>query len=237
MTAAPAGDLAQRVAHRRRQLGLTHEEVARRAGMASAYLEYLERSPAVAISRGSLIRLAAALETTVPYLRGGEVDRPPGPGCAGPHPHLDILTREECEAHLAPGGIGRFVFDTEERGPTSLPVNFRCLDGDIVFRTRTGGPLARAAAAGARVGFEVDRIDEAMSEGWSVLVSGRARLVTDGDELERISRIGIEPWPGGRREAVVRIEPAEVTGRRIRQRAGQRDAEPRDTAVDADPAR
>lgn len=223
MTAAPAGDLAHRVAHRRRQLGLTHDEVARRAGMASAYLEYLERSPAVAISRGSLIRLATALETTVPYLRGGEVDRPPGPGRAGPHPRLDILTDEECAAHLAGGGIGRFAFDSE-RGPVSLPVNFRSIDGDIVFRTRTGGVLAKAAAAGTRVGFEVDRIDEAMSEGWSVLVSGRARLVTDGDELERISHIGIEPWPGGHREAVVRIEPAEVTGRRIRQRPSSRSA-------------
>jgi transcriptional regulator with XRE-family HTH domain len=215
MAAARPGDLARRVADRRRELGLSREEVARRAGMAAGYLDYLEHSPAVAIPRGSLIRLADALETTVKALRGGRVDRPPGPGRAGPHPQLDVLTREECEAHLAGGGVGRLVFLTAGV-PLALPVNFRYLDGDIVFRTRAGGALA--AAAGTVVSFEVDQIDEAMSEGWSVLVSGRARLVDDPDELEQIAALGIEPWPGGHRETVIRIETAELSGRSIHQK-------------------
>ena len=214
MAAARPGDLGRRVAHRRRELGLSREEVARRAGVAAGYLDYLEHSPAVAIPRGSLIRLADALETTVKALRGGRVDRPPGPGRAGPHPQLDELTHEECEAHLAGGGVGRLVFLTAGV-PVALPVNFRYFDGDIVFRTRADGALA--AAAGTIVSFEVDRIDEAMSEGWSVLVSGHAHLVDDPDELEQIAALGIEPWPGGHRETVIRIEAAELSGRRIHQ--------------------
>jgi hypothetical protein len=212
----PSSDLARRVAHRRTELGLSQEEVAHRAGMAAGYLDYLEHSSAVALSRGSLIRLAAALETTVHYLRGGAVDGPPGPGRAGPYPHLDVMSREECDVHLAGGGVGRFVY-TSERGPVALPVNFRLLDGDIVFRTRTHGALAAAVTGDSRVGFEVDRIDDAMSEGWSVLISGPAWIVEDADELERIGGLGIEPWPGGRREAVIRIEPETISGRRIRQ--------------------
>jgi transcriptional regulator with XRE-family HTH domain len=208
-------DLGQRVAHRRRELGLGREEVALRAEMAASYLDYLEHSAAVAIPRGSLIRLAAALETTVEALRGGSVSRPPGPGRAGPHPRLDVLTREKCEAHLAGGGVGRLVF-LSAGVPVALPVNFRYLDGGIVFRTRAGGALA--AAAGTIVSFEVDQIDEAMSEGWSVLVSGCARLVEDPDELEQIAALGIEPWPGGRRETVIRIEAATVSGRAIHQK-------------------
>lgn len=215
MAAARPGDLGRRVAHRRRELGLSREEVARRAGVAAGYLDYLEHSPAVAIPRGSLIRLADALETSVKALRGGRVDRPPGLGRAGPHPQLDELTHEECEAHLAGGGVGRLVFLTAGV-PLALPVNFLYLDGDIVFRTRTGGALA--AAAGTIVSFEVDQIDEAMSEGWSVLVSGHAHLVDDPDELERIAALGIEPWPGGHRETVIRIETAQLSGRSIHQR-------------------
>lgn len=215
MAAARPGDLGRRVAHRRRELGLSREEVARRAGVAAGYLDYLEHSPAVAIPRGSLIRLADALETSVKVLRGGRVDRPPGLGRAGPHPQLDELTHEECEAHLAGGGVGRLVFLTAGV-PLALPVNFLYLDGDIVFRTRTGGALA--AAAGTIVSFEVDQIDEAMSEGWSVLVSGHAHLVDDPDELERIAALGIEPWPGGHRETVIRIETAQLSGRSIHQR-------------------
>jgi hypothetical protein len=209
-----SSDLARRIAQRRRELGISQEELARRAEMDPGYLDYLEHSPAVALPRGSLIRLAGALETTVDYLRGGEVDRPPGPGRAGPHPHLDILSKEECEAHLAGGGVGRFVF-LAEQGPVALPVNFRLVDGDVVFRTRAEGALA---AAGKTVGFEADRIDEAMSEGWSVLITGRSRLIDEPTELEKITDLGdIEPWPGGRREAPIRIETATISGRRIRQ--------------------
>jgi len=215
MATARPGDLGRRVAHRRRELDLSREEVARRAGMAAGYLDYLEHSSPVAIPRGSLIRLADALETTVKALRGGRVDLPPGPGGAGPHPQLDVLTREECEAHLAGGGVGRLVF-LSAGVPVALPVNFRYLDGDIVFRTRAGGALA--AAVGTIVSFEADRIDEAMSEGWSVLVSGQAHLVDDPDELEQIAALGIEPWPGGHRETIIRIETAELSGRSIHQR-------------------
>jgi transcriptional regulator with XRE-family HTH domain len=73
---------------------LTRDEVAGRAGMAGGYLDYLEHSPAVAPSPGALVRLAAALETTPAFLRGGEIDRPPGIGRAGPHPRLDVLSKE-----------------------------------------------------------------------------------------------------------------------------------------------
>jgi len=214
MTMAHSGDLGHRVAERRREVGLTRDDVALRAGMNSGYLDYLEHSPDAALTAGALLRLAAALETTPEFLRGGHVDRPPGPGRAGPHPHLDVLSREECELHLAGGGVGRFVF-LAPQGPVALPVNFRYLDGDVLFRTRPKGALA--AAAGTTVSVEVDRIDDAMSEGWSVLVTGRARLVDDPAELEQAADLGIEPWPGGHREALMRIETEEISGRRIRQ--------------------
>ena len=74
-----------------------------------------------------------------------------------------------------------------------------------------------AAAAGTTVSLEVDQIDEAMSEGWSVLVVGHAQLVDDPAELEQAAELGIEPWTGGHREALMRIETETISGRRIRQ--------------------
>jgi nitroimidazol reductase NimA-like FMN-containing flavoprotein (pyridoxamine 5'-phosphate oxidase superfamily) len=215
MTAGHAGDFARRVAHRREQLGLSREEIARRSGMDSGYLEYLERSAYVELPPGVLMRLAAALETTLPDLTGGTVELPPGAGGAGAHPLLEVLSKEQSEAHLTDGGVGRLVF-IAERGPVALPVNFHFVDGDIVFRTSDTGSLL--TAVGGTVSFEVDHIDEVMSQGWSVLITGRARRVVEPSELEQLAQLGIDPWAGGSSEAVIRIETIEISGRNIRQR-------------------
>jgi hypothetical protein len=68
------------------------------------------------------------------------------------------------------------------------------------------------------VAFEVDHIDEAMSEGWSVLVRGHARLIEDPEQRLAMARLDIEPWAGGARLNLVSIDPFELTGRVITQR-------------------
>src|ERR1700689_592705 len=80
----PVGDLARRVAHRRTELGLSTEELAKRAGIDAWFLAYFEQSADTSLSGGSLLRLAVALDTTPSSLEGGQVDRPPGLGRAGP---------------------------------------------------------------------------------------------------------------------------------------------------------
>ena len=202
--------------YRRRELGLSREEVARRAGMAPQYLAYLESHPEAAPSTAAMLRLAAALETTAGVLEGGGQERPAGGGPPGPRPVLGELTTEECEALLGPGGVGRLVSVTEQ-GPTALPVNYGVLGGDVVFRTGDG--VARQVARrGETVGFEVDHLDEAMGEGWSVLVNGRARVEADPAERRRIDELGVTPWAGGERETYVRVSPTAMSGRRIRVR-------------------
>ena len=216
MNAGQGGDFARRVAHRRAELGLTRDELAQRSGMDSGYLDYLEHSPYVELPPGVLMRLAGALETTLTYLAGGTVERPPGPGRASSHPMLEVLSKEQSEAHLAAGGVGRLVF-VGARGPVALPVNFRFVEGDIVFRTSATGSLV--TGIGATVSFEVDQIDEAMSQGWSVLITGRARRVEDPLELAQLFQLGIDPWVGGKLDIVIRVETAEISGRNIRQEA------------------
>jgi hypothetical protein len=65
------------------------------------------------------------------------------------------------------------------------------------------------------VGFEVDRVDDSMSEGWSVLVSGRGRRIEDANESQRLSSLDLEAWAGGSRHSLVAIMPDEITGRVI----------------------
>ena len=69
----------------------------------------------------------------------------------------------------------------------------------------------------ARVSFQIDRVDESMGEGWSVLVTGSARRVDDPDEVLALAGLGLTPWAGGPRHALVRIHPDETTGRVIAQ--------------------
>jgi hypothetical protein len=209
-----ASDLGRRVIEQRHRAGLSRTETAERAGMAASYLEYLETSSAPEPGPGALARLAAALGTTISVLTGAGMNLPPGRRRAAGKPLLEVLSPAACRALLAPGGVGRFLFTTV-RGPVAIPVNYRMLGQDIVFRTgRTAG--AAAGAQLTRVSFDVDHIDDALSEGWSVLVSGDARLVLDPAELQEVTALGITPWAGGDRDTYVRLTAREITGRRIR---------------------
>ncbi|KUN88555.1 XRE family transcriptional regulator [Streptomyces bungoensis] len=210
--AANPGDIGRRVADERRRRGLSREEAARRAAMAPDYLAYLEERPADP-TLSTLIRLAAALGTTVAALRGGGLDLPPGQGYALLHPSLRDLGPDECRALLSTHGVGRVAVSTPQ-GPAVVPVNYEVVDTAIAYRTAPDS--VPAAAVGTEVAFEVDHVDEAMSRGWSVLVVGPARVVTEPDVVRRLTeQAHTQPWAGGPREMWVSIHPTRITGRRI----------------------
>ncbi|MFI8008398.1 helix-turn-helix domain-containing protein [Streptomyces sp. NPDC086010] len=207
------GDIGRRVAARREYLGLTRTELALRTGSAPGYIEYVETKPG---PHGSsfMLRLANALETTVNELTGGAVDLPPGVGRAANHPELVELGQEECWKLIGSHGVGRVVVSSEQ-GPAVFPVNYICTEGEIAYKTSVdSGPVD---AAGHETAFEVDHIDEAFSRGWSVLVVGRARTVTEPEVVQRLEapHSSTTPWAGGRRNLWIVLTPSRVTGRRI----------------------
>ena len=210
------GDLGRRVSERRLQLGLDSEAVAERAGMDSAYVRNLEVSPSPQPSRAALWRLAAALEMSVDDLTGSGQEAPAGRRGPTSRPVLETITTDECRVLVAPGGVGRVVF-TDATGPVALPVNFRMLDGDVVFRTEATATVLSSLGSGP-IAFEVDHLDEALTEGWSVLLRGEAREIDDPGEREEALSAGITPWAAGDRDALVRIEVRRWSGRRIRVR-------------------
>ena len=126
---------------------------------------------------------------------------------------LEILTEEDSLRLLATHEVGR-VGITIGALPAIFPVNYRLLDGAIVFRTAPGSKLS-AAATGAVLAFEIDDYDMAERSGCSVLAIGRSEVVHDLDVTFDVLDAGLEPFASGARGAIVRITPEFVSGRRI----------------------
>jgi len=186
--------------------------VAARAGLSLRYVEYLERYPARP-EGAALRKLAAALQTTPAALLGAGAQLPSAPGRSAQPPVVTKLMPTECHRLIAPGGVGRIAFGTTS-GPVVLPVNYAVVAGTIVIRTSEGSMIE--GHADDQVAFEVDHLDEALCQGWSVLVRGPAHRVAHPAELHHVRRDAtLWPWPGGDCDVYVRIIPDRITGRRI----------------------
>jgi nitroimidazol reductase NimA-like FMN-containing flavoprotein (pyridoxamine 5'-phosphate oxidase superfamily) len=132
---------------------------------------------------------------------------------------LQTLTPVECFDLLEPGGIGRVAFTSPADEIMILPVNFAMTGKSIIFRTAPDTLLA--VYANAKVSFEADRLDEALHEGWSVLVHGHAHKITDERGVKHLEdRTHLQPWAAGARDVYVRIAPTRISGRRILPDAG-----------------
>jgi uncharacterized protein len=127
---------------------------------------------------------------------------------------LEILSAEECLRLVASVPVGRVGLMTDG-DVIVLPVN-HVIDGqDPVFRTDRGSKLGAAEQQDVAA-FEADHYDEQTRTGWSVLITGRAEIVYDEAEVERLSRCGLHPWvTGPGRPFWVRIRALSISGRRI----------------------
>ncbi|MGY0459312.1 pyridoxamine 5'-phosphate oxidase family protein [Kitasatospora sp. cg17-2] len=211
---ANAADVARRIDERRRQLGVDDETLAREAAMAPAYLRHLlEVGPG--FDAAGFVRVAAALRMTWTDLLEDRPDAPPGQSeaAAGVRPLLRHLTEPECWDLVGTHGVGRVGLPADP-APSVYPVNYAVDRRTVVYRTASGG--AAAPPDHSPASFQIDHLDDRLSEGWSVLMVGTAQHVEDVDEQERLLGLpGATPWAGGSRPLWVRVVPDEVTGRRI----------------------
>ncbi|WP_406005178.1 pyridoxamine 5'-phosphate oxidase family protein [Streptomyces sp. NBC_00637] len=141
-------------------------------------------------------------------------DAPSNPSGAHTSVELDGV---EALRLLGSVSLGRIVF-TRHALPTVRPVNHVLVDGDLVIRTHGDAALTRytrqTGGEGAVVAYEADDIDPDTHLGWSVVVTGYARLVTDPQELARYRAL-LRPWAAQRMDHAVRIHPDLVTGVRL----------------------
>jgi nitroimidazol reductase NimA-like FMN-containing flavoprotein (pyridoxamine 5'-phosphate oxidase superfamily) len=124
--------------------------------------------------------------------------------------NLIEMTRTECLERLRRQSVGRVAF-TQAALPAVRPVNYTMMGNRIVFRTRSGGGLARACD-GAVVAFEVDDVAESGGERWSVLVVGLAEAL-EGSAAVRAVETGL----------VSAITIGDVTGRLLTEPADHTD--------------
>jgi hypothetical protein len=127
---------------------------------------------------------------------------------------LEELSYENCLALLRQQAVGRIGVVVDGH-PIVLPVNYRLVETSaitwIAIRTRPGNVIEQA---GANVAFEIDGVDAAHRQGWSVLVRGTLHHV-DPDAADFRERFDPGPWMRADREAWLVIEPFAITGRQL----------------------
>ena len=134
---------------------------------------------------------------------------------------VDLLSEQECRWLLGQARVGRVAVSRGEV-PAVFPVNYALAGEDIVFFTGEGTKL-RAAIANVTVAFEVDHIDPFARSGWSVLVAGPARELTDPVVIATVRGSGLQPWAGGDRFHLIAVAIDFVSGRRLGGMVDERD--------------
>jgi hypothetical protein len=137
---------------------------------------------------------------------------------------LEMLSEGRCRWLIAQQRLGRVALSDGELA-TVFPVNYSVVSDEILFFTGEGAKL-QAATATARVTFEVDQVDPFAQTGWSVLVVGRAREVTEPVVVAGARAAGLRPWPEGDRSHLVALTIEVVSGRRIVQSLDLREPGP-----------
>lgn len=131
---------------------------------------------------------------------------------------ITTLSAEECRALLTAATVGRVGFVRAGRVEI-IPVNYLRDGDDLIIRTAPDGILSELAASPVELAFEVDHIHPQGGTGWSVLLSGTARAVSDPDELAALRELpwySTTPWAGGDRSLHLRFTPSTISGREVR---------------------
>lgn len=124
------------------------------------------------------------------------------------------LSPDQCERLLRAGVAGRVALSSPD-GPHLLPVNYSVVGDAVVVRTSPYSVLG-TYGRGSMLAFEVDWFDHDRWRGWSVVARGRADVVTDPLELDRIRATWEpRPWAAGSRNLYLRLPWSELSGRQV----------------------
>ena len=123
-----------------------------------------------------------------------------------------VLSEEESWSLLSSVSLGRLVTILGGE-PEIFPINFVTQRRSVLFRTAQGTKLY-SAVMGGQVSFEAD--GHTADEGWSVIVKGRARLLSANDDILDAEQAPLLPWTATVKPHFVRVIATEISGRRFK---------------------
>ena len=124
----------------------------------------------------------------------------------------EIIPEAQCWQLLRESVVGRLGVIVDHQ-PDIFPVNHVVDHGTIVFRSGAGTKVF--ASLHQVVAFEVDGYDPTEASAWSVVVHGVAADIHETNEALRAMTLPLFPWQAGPKPRFIRIEPTEISGRRI----------------------
>lgn len=131
---------------------------------------------------------------------------------------LAELERDECIELLARSSFGRLAVSPPDwrTPPVIRPITyvFDRSAQSVVFRSGRGSKFTALLLSG-HAAFEIDEIEPTERRGWSVIVQGAVEEVRNATELQRLERLGFEPWAPGDKPHWIRLHASVVSGRRI----------------------
>jgi nitroimidazol reductase NimA-like FMN-containing flavoprotein (pyridoxamine 5'-phosphate oxidase superfamily) len=127
---------------------------------------------------------------------------------------VTVLSEDECWSLLSSMSLGRLVTILGGK-PEIFPVNFATQRRTVIFRTAQGTKLY-SAVMGDWVAFEADYHDPALTYGWSVIIKGRAHLLSANEDILDAEEAPLRPWTATPKPIYVRVLAMEITGRRFK---------------------
>jgi nitroimidazol reductase NimA-like FMN-containing flavoprotein (pyridoxamine 5'-phosphate oxidase superfamily) len=127
---------------------------------------------------------------------------------------LRSLSDSECWKLLSSHDLGRIAPVIDE-WPQVFPVNYAVGEMALVFRSAAG--TKTRYGPGSRASFEIDGWDDRAATGWSVMVQGILRDITEtnDEQVQTLRRLSVHPGPPGVRDRLLALYPSQLTGRRF----------------------
>ncbi|MDO4916386.1 MAG: pyridoxamine 5'-phosphate oxidase family protein [Rothia sp. (in: high G+C Gram-positive bacteria)] len=125
---------------------------------------------------------------------------------------ITILSQEECWNLAQKTTFARL--GTLADGEVFItPLNIVTHENKLYFRTAAGSKLTQLIL-NEKVTIEFDKAEGGSA--YSVNIFGSARLLTDSDEIQRASLLGLNPWVNTEKIEFVEVTPRKMTGRRFK---------------------